>query len=75
MIAAVASCRVSSTIRGVQGLETVLETAGQLDIAVITNAANIVQVNSTTEFKNTVPATGVDIPSLIFDYLISSEKR
>jgi [lysine-biosynthesis-protein LysW]--L-2-aminoadipate ligase len=29
------------------------------------------EVNSTTEFKNTVPATGVDIPSLIVDYLVS----
>jgi [lysine-biosynthesis-protein LysW]--L-2-aminoadipate ligase len=33
------------------------------------------EVNNTTEFKNTVPATGVDIPSLIVDYLISSGKR
>lgn len=33
------------------------------------------EVNNTTEFKNTVPATGVDIPSLIIDYLISSRKR
>jgi len=33
------------------------------------------EVNNTTEFKNTVPATGVDIPSLIVDYLISAEKR
>lgn len=27
------------------------------------------EVNSTIEFKNTVPATGVDIPGLIIDYL------
>jgi len=33
------------------------------------------EVNNTTEFKNTVPATGVDIPSLIVDYLISAGKR
>ncbi len=33
------------------------------------------EVNNTTEFRNTVPATGVDIPSLIVDYLISSGKR
>jgi [lysine-biosynthesis-protein LysW]---L-2-aminoadipate ligase len=33
------------------------------------------EVNNTIEFKNTVPATGVDIPSLIVDYLISLEKR
>ena len=33
------------------------------------------EVNSTTEFKNTVPATGVDIPGLMVDYLVSLEKR
>ena len=33
------------------------------------------EVNNTTEFKNTVPATGVDIPGLIVDYLVSLEKR
>ncbi|HUI85899.1 MAG TPA: lysine biosynthesis protein LysX [Nitrososphaerales archaeon] len=33
------------------------------------------EVNNTTEFKNTVPATGVDIPALIVDYLVSVHKR
>ncbi len=33
------------------------------------------EVNNTTEFKNTVPATGVDIPGLIVDYLSSLRKR
>ncbi len=33
------------------------------------------EVNGTTEFKNTVPATGVDIPRLIVEYLVSLEKR
>ncbi len=33
------------------------------------------EVNNTTEFKNTVPATGVDIPALIVDYLVSIQKR
>lgn len=33
------------------------------------------EVNNTTEFKNTVPATGVDIPALIVDYLVSVQKR
>jgi len=33
------------------------------------------EVNNTTEFKNTVPATGVDIPSLIVNYLLSLQKR
>ena len=33
------------------------------------------EVNGTTEFKNTVPATGVDIPALIVDYLVSVQRR
>ena len=33
------------------------------------------EVNNTTEFKNTVPATGVDIPGLVVEYLISADKR
>ncbi len=33
------------------------------------------EVNNTTEFKNTVPVTGVDIPGLIADYLVSIQKR
>jgi len=33
------------------------------------------EVNNTTEFKNTVPATGIDIPGFIVDYLVSLERR
>ena len=33
------------------------------------------EVNHTTEFKNTVPATGVDIPGMIVDYLASIQRR
>lgn len=29
------------------------------------------EVNNTTEFKNTVPATGVDIPALVVDFLLT----
>ncbi|MCP8316679.1 MAG: lysine biosynthesis protein LysX [archaeon] len=32
------------------------------------------EVNNTTEFKNTVPTTGVDIPGLIIDFLIKIRK-
>ncbi len=39
------------------------------------NGLLVHEVNNTTEFKNTVPASGVDVPSLIVDYLISAEKR
>jgi [lysine-biosynthesis-protein LysW]--L-2-aminoadipate ligase len=33
------------------------------------------EVNNTTEFKNTVPATGVDIPGMIVDYLVSTQRK
>ncbi len=33
------------------------------------------EVNNTTEFKNTVPATGVDIPGLIVKYMAQKAKR
>jgi len=33
------------------------------------------EVNNTTEFKNTVPATGIDIPGMVIDYLNSVIKR
>ncbi len=33
------------------------------------------EVNNTTEFKNSVPATGIDIPGLAVEYLAALEKR
>ncbi len=33
------------------------------------------EVNNTTEFKNSVPATGIDIPGMVVDYLASLDKR
>jgi [lysine-biosynthesis-protein LysW]--L-2-aminoadipate ligase len=33
------------------------------------------EINSTVEFKNTVPATGVDIPGMIVEYAIREGKR
>ena len=38
------------------------------------NGLLVHEVNNTTEFKNTVRVTGVDIPSLIIDHLIKSNK-
>jgi [lysine-biosynthesis-protein LysW]---L-2-aminoadipate ligase len=38
------------------------------------NGLLVHEVNNTTEFKNTVRVTGVDIPSLIMDHLIKSNK-
>lgn len=33
------------------------------------------EINSTVEFKNTVPATGIDIPGMIIDYALKEAKR
>lgn len=33
------------------------------------------EINGNTEFKNTVPVTGVNIPELIVDYLIQEAKK
>ncbi len=33
------------------------------------------EVNNTTEFKNTVRVTGIDIPSLIVDYMVNISKK
>jgi [lysine-biosynthesis-protein LysW]---L-2-aminoadipate ligase len=33
------------------------------------------EVNNTTEFKNSVPATGIDIPGMVVDYIASLDKR
>jgi len=33
------------------------------------------EVNNTTEFKNSVPATGIDIPGLVVDYISAMERR
>jgi len=38
------------------------------------NGLLVHEVNNTTEFKNTVPTTGVDIPGLIIDYLVKFRK-
>ncbi len=50
------------------------EIAG-VDLMETPNGMVVHEVNNTTEFKNTVPATGVDIPSIIVDYLVSIQKR
>ncbi len=46
---AIPTNQVSTKIRGVHGVETVLETSGQFDIAVIIKGANIVEVNRSVE--------------------------
>ena len=46
---AVPTKQVSEMMRGVKGVETVYETAGQFDIAAIVTGANITEVNKTIE--------------------------
>ena len=47
-----------------------------VDLMESTNHGLLVhEVNNTTEFKNTVRVTGVDIPSLIVDYMINISKK
>ena len=38
------------------------------------NGLVVHEINNTTEFKNTVPNTGVDIPSKIIDFLLQIVK-
>ena len=45
-----------------------------VDLMESENGLLVHEVNNTTEFKNTVRVTGVDIPSLIIDHLINSNK-
>jgi [lysine-biosynthesis-protein LysW]--L-2-aminoadipate ligase len=46
-----------------------------IDILESKNGYFVNEVNGNTEFKNTVPATGVNIPDYIADYLISEAKK
>ena len=45
-----------------------------VDLMESENGLLVHEVNNTTEFKNTVRVTGVDIPSIIIDHLINSNK-
>jgi [lysine-biosynthesis-protein LysW]--L-2-aminoadipate ligase len=46
-----------------------------VDLMESPNGLLVHEVNNTTEFKNTVPATGVDIPGLIVEYLVSIQRK
>jgi DNA-binding Lrp family transcriptional regulator len=47
--------QVSERIRGMKGVESVYETAGQFDIAVVVKGANIGDVNATIEGMRRIP--------------------
>lgn len=46
-----------------------------IDILESKNGYFVNEINGNTEFKNTVPATGIDIPGYIADYLISEARK
>lgn len=46
-----------------------------VDLMESKNGLVVHEVNNTTEFKNTVPATGVDIPALLVDYLVGIARK
>ena len=47
--------QVSEKIRGMKGVESVYETAGQFDVAVVVRGANIGEVNATIEGMRRIP--------------------
>ena len=46
-----------------------------VDLMESNNGFLVHEINATTEFHSTVPATGVDIPGLIIDYLVKKARR
>ena len=53
--------QVSEKIRGLKGVESVYETAGQFDVAVVVKGANIGEVNATIEgIRRTAGVTGTN---------------
>ncbi len=70
-------CKVSKELDelSVRAAEAVGGEVVGVDLMETTDGLVVHEVNSTTEFKNTVPATGVDVPGLIVDYLVSVGKR
>jgi len=46
-----------------------------VDLMESDNGFLVHEVNATTEFHSTVPATGVDIPGLIIDYLVKKARK
>lgn len=71
------ACKITPELDGLS-LRAAEATKGEIvgvDLMETAEGLVVHEVNNTTEFKNTVPATGVDIPRLIVDYLVSIQKR
>jgi [lysine-biosynthesis-protein LysW]---L-2-aminoadipate ligase len=71
------ACKVTTELDelSIKATEAVGGEITGVDLMETSDGLAVHEVNNTTEFKNTVPATGVDIPGLIVDYLISIQKR
>lgn len=70
-------CEITPEIRelAIKAAEAVGGGVFGVDMMESPNGLIVHEVNNTTEFKNTVPATGIDIPSLIMKYLIQQARR
>ncbi|MBO0888474.1 lysine biosynthesis protein LysX [Candidatus Bathyarchaeota archaeon] len=71
------SCKIDSELAelSVKAAQAVGGGAFGVDLMETDNGLVVHEVNHTTEFKNTVKATGVDIPGKILDYAESQAKK
>lgn len=70
-------CKVTSNMEelALRAAETFGEGVYGVDMMESENGLTIHEVNYTTEFRNSVPATGVDIPGLILDFAIQKMRK
>lgn len=70
------ACKVTSEMEEIclKSAKTMRGEILGVDLMESENGLLVHEVNNTTEFKNTVRVTGVDIPSIIIDHLINSNK-
>ena len=70
------ACKVTSEMEElcIKAAKTMKGEILGVDLMESDNGLLVHEVNNTTEFKNTVRVTGVDIPSLIIEHLTSSNK-
>ncbi|MCQ5377644.1 MAG: lysine biosynthesis protein LysX [Candidatus Methanomethylicia archaeon] len=70
-------CPVTDTIRDLALKSAEAVGGGVFGVDMMESNGGLVvhEINSTVEFKNTVPATGVDIPGMIVEYALKVAKR
>lgn len=70
-------CEITEEIRelALKAAEAVGGGVFGVDMMESPNGLIVHEVNNTTEFKNTVPATGVDIPKIIMEYVMKEARR